>query len=200
MSQPIDDDSCFLRPAPVRATSSSVRTNNEQSGDDHSAHDAKSADSSGLKKRIVSASELVGWQKSVGYQHLISFVKQLNHFATGKQNGVQDYHPLDQARLVRVRGLLQRLSQAVDEVKPFVGDKNQRFGNKAFRLWFERMRSMVADYLKKENADGQEARELGQYLLDSFGNCQRIDYGTGHELNFVIFLMGLYKLRKSDLN
>lgn len=30
--------------------------------------------------------------------------------------------------------------------------------------------------------------ELKPYLLDSFGNATRIDYGTGHETNFIIFL------------
>jgi serine/threonine-protein phosphatase 2A activator len=43
--------------------------------------------------------------------------------------------------------------------------------------------------------------ELIYYILDSFGNCTRIDYGTGHELAFVLFLMALFKigaLEKSD--
>lgn len=41
------------------------------------------------------------------------------------------------------------------------------------------------------NRDGAE---LAVYLRDSFGNKVRIDYGTGHEMCFVIFLMALYKL------
>ncbi|KAJ1945894.1 Serine/threonine-protein phosphatase 2A activator 2, partial [Kickxella alabastrina] len=32
------------------------------------------------------------------------------------------------------------------------------------------------------------------YAQDSFGNRRRIDYGTGHELNFLIFLLCLHKL------
>ena len=36
--------------------------------------------------------------------------------------------------------------------------------------------------------------ELGPYLLDSFGNPIRIDYGTGHELHFCIFLYCLNRL------
>ena len=37
--------------------------------------------------------------------------------------------------------------------------------------------------------------ELTSYLCDSFGNPLRIDYGTGHETNFAIFGLCLFKLR-----
>lgn len=36
--------------------------------------------------------------------------------------------------------------------------------------------------------------ELAGYVMDSFGNRQRIDYGTGHELHFIIFLLCLDKI------
>ena len=36
--------------------------------------------------------------------------------------------------------------------------------------------------------------ELCVYLRDAFGNRTRIDYGTGHEMSFIIFLMGIHKL------
>jgi serine/threonine-protein phosphatase 2A activator len=43
--------------------------------------------------------------------------------------------------------------------------------------------------------------EIIPYILDSFGNPTRIDYGTGHELSFILFLKALFKieaLTKSD--
>ena len=36
--------------------------------------------------------------------------------------------------------------------------------------------------------------ELRVYLEECFGSSQRIDYGTGHEFSFILFLLGLYKL------
>lgn len=59
------------------------------------------------------------------------------------------------------------------------------------------------DYIKSIlPEDKQEAVvEVLPYLIDSFGNPSRIDYGTGHELNFLLFLIALFKinvLTKSD--
>ena len=45
-------------------------------------------------------------------------------------------------------------------------------------------------------------RELSGYLEDSFGNSQRVDYGTGHETTFFVFFYCLYKgglLQREDL-
>jgi serine/threonine-protein phosphatase 2A activator len=36
---------------------------------------------------------------------------------------------------------------------------------------------------------------LFPYLLSSFGDFTRLDYGSGHELSFAIFLMGLTLVR-----
>lgn len=44
--------------------------------------------------------------------------------------------------------------------------------------------------------------EVKVYLLESFGQYERLDYGTGHELNFVVFLLCLFKLgyfKEADL-
>ena len=36
--------------------------------------------------------------------------------------------------------------------------------------------------------------ELAPYLLDAFGSYERIDYGTGHELNFFVFLFCIFRI------
>lgn len=54
----------------------------------------------------------------------------------------------------------------------------------------------MPDVLAKEisSVDQQNISELVTYFVDSFGNPTRIDYGTGHELSFCMFLCGLYKV------
>lgn len=78
-----------------------------------------------------------------------------------------------------------------------------RFGNIAFRTWHEKVRSNAEAYVKELLPEHlQDATvEILPYLLDSFGNSTRIDYGTGHEMSFIFFLMALFKigaLVKSD--
>lgn len=55
---------------------------------------------------------------------------------------------------------------------------------------------MVKFVLKelKDKFGNDNGNELALYLCDSFGNKVRIDYGTGHEMCFIIFLMGIYNL------
>lgn len=71
-----------------------------------------------------------------------------------------------------------------------------RFGHIAFRDWFEKMKDCCKDLIDDiaSGKDDQFKEELLTYITESFGNPIRIDYGTGHELNFLIFTMGLSNL------
>ena len=60
--------------------------------------------------------------------------------------------------------------------------------------------SLVRKIVGDENFE--KCKELSGYLEDSFGNAQRVDYGTGHETTFFVFLCCLYKalvLQRSEL-
>ena len=45
-----------------------------------------------------------------------------------------------------------------------------------------------------ESTFNQAIPEIVTYLIDSFGNSTRIDYGTGHEISFIMFLCCLFKI------
>ena len=99
-----------------------------------------------------------------------------------------------------------------------------RFGNPSFRTWHERLTersdAIITTILHSRDDDdggltpevacqrGRDAasgmltpdgdssvRQVSQYLHDSFGHSIRLDYGTGHESSFLVFLLILSKVK-----
>jgi len=104
----------------------------------------------------------------------------------------------------RIQELLQRIDAFIEEAPPDTGPR--RFGNIAFRKWYEileeRVPNLLKEYLPAEvlrfgGSSTDEVSvldELTPYLLGGFGSAQRLDYGTGHELSFLAFLGCIWKL------
>lgn len=65
-----------------------------------------------------------------------------------------------------------------------------RYGNKAFRAWQARLLKEAPRLCSSLLTDATAGAhvELTAYFCDAFGNSTRIDYGTGHETCFIIFL------------
>jgi len=95
---------------------------------------------------------------------------------------------------------LTKLELWLNDIPPV--EQPMRFGNKAFRTWLDKIIANVdADLLEIGQAGNPEFKhfaravpELKEYLIDSFGSYERIDYGTGHELNFYVFLYCMCKI------
>ncbi len=73
------------------------------------------------------------------------------------------------------------------------------FGKSNYKIWVIKYlkfffnlknKGSLVDFLK----DNEQKEEISAYLTESFGNETRIDYGTGHELAFLMFLMCLFKV------
>lgn len=103
----------------------------------------------------------------------------------------------------QLQRLLSRLEDIIQEVPPDTGPR--RFGNISFRRWYEIVESRASDLLneclpaellQRKSSDGGTTAEteLKAYFLGSWGSGQRLDYGTGHELSFLAFLAGIWKL------
>ena len=116
-------------------------------------------------------------------------------------------HELACQRIRSIIDLLESLSYLADET-PIVEDPNQRFGNKAFRTYIQR----TTDYLSPSGSSSSTADpNLSQTFLqtcpeeikadvlglwiggNAWGHETRLDYGTGHELAFVLVLWVLVK-------
>ena len=68
-----------------------------------------------------------------------------------------------------------------------------RFGNLAYRDWHAKQcRDVAKHYATNHAALSQATREeLAAYYSNSFGDHTRLDYGTGHEVSFVTWLLAL---------
>jgi len=122
-----------------------------------------------------------------------------------------------------LHGSLQEMALWVDDLPPETGNPSGiRFGNPAFRAWHkrlvERSDAIITTILQSRDNDeltpelacqrGRDAasgvtrpkgdssvRQVSPYFHDSFGHPIRLDYGTGHESSFLVFLLILSKVK-----
>jgi serine/threonine-protein phosphatase 2A activator len=159
-------------------------------------------------KRINDGDDVEFWLSSKAYSDIMTFLLQLN-FAMFPKDASSI--PFDSKlvlenlskSVLRLQELLRIFEDIIDEAPPDTGPR--RFGNISFRKWFNILHSRLPELLPKYIPDeclhfpstspnSSPLTELEQYLLGSFGSAQRLGYGTGHELSFLAFLAGIWKL------
>jgi serine/threonine-protein phosphatase 2A activator len=97
-----------------------------------------------------------------------------------------------------VSSILHILDQVGDVVKrsPPEDQGGSRFGNKGFRDFLDlATKEQSSWHTTLGITDSEAISEVSAYFLQSFGNRTRIDYGSGHELNFILWLLCLYQLK-----
>lgn len=143
-------------------------------------------------KRVRSMADMAIWEKSTAYYDIVGFINAISQSIQGKKLSVQLEPSPVADNLV---GIFVKLNKLVDETPPL--DQPQRFGNKAYRDWFAKMQEASTELLSSALPADHHAAivEVRGYFVESFGNATRIDYGTGHELAFIMFLCSLYKIQ-----
>lgn len=160
---------------------------------------------------------------SHAYAQIVSFLFQLNaamfprlHQADSSSSRpaiIETWRSIPDASkpISDLRALIAKLDAIIDEVPPDPGPR--RFGNVSFRTWYARVEERLPELMREHvtldevwysvdsvSGEGDQGAvvgpldELSAYLLGSFGSAQRLDYGTGHELSFLAFLCGIWKL------
>lgn len=166
--------------------------------------DACSLELSFVTKRIYDEKDIATFKsKSEAYKNLIGYVDLLAEKVRGTGNKtLNSKYKLKNSTFVKCECLLNKLEELCDQTElKDKGTTSLRFGYVSFRDWFDVMkqecRRFVAHDLVPSDDAKQYQEEMIAYLVESFGNRMRIDYGTGHELNFLIFTMGLSLLKDS---
>lgn len=142
-------------------------------------------------KAIKSITDMTVWEKSEAYMEFTGFIATLNEAIKGKPLSVDCKVSENVTKFMNV---LEKIDNMIDEFPPI--DQPQRFGNVAFRDWFMKVKLNSTPLLQEALHINLHLAipEIKIYLQESFGNATRIDYGTGHEMCFVMFLCCLYKI------
>eukprot|EP01027_Heterolobosea_sp_BB2_P023835 GEZU01035858.1.p1 GENE.GEZU01035858.1~~GEZU01035858.1.p1 ORF type:complete len:251 (-),score=44.62 GEZU01035858.1:3-755(-) len=149
------------------------------------------------QKRIKSPFDMQKWQESEAYVTFLDFILTLNESIKGKK--LSDPCTISPS-VQRCINALRFLNDLIAEYPPI--KQPTRFGNKAFKQWYDRMvqetprlmKQILAIPPEREQEEAWKIQELTPYFTDSFGNATRIDYGTGHEAAFAAWMCCLAQL------
>lgn len=141
-------------------------------------------------RRVFTQDDLSKWIDSDTYNEVLNFITQLQESVIDKAN--------DDSR-VATSPIITKLIHLIDEIyqiiqhHPVKKDKDiLRFGKVEFRDFYDEVALKSTDLIQP--ICDTALIETSTYLANSWGDRTRIDYGSGHELNFICFLLCLYKL------
>ncbi|KAG8864795.1 Serine/threonine-protein phosphatase 2A activator 1 [Tulasnella sp. 330] len=149
------------------------------------------------KRRIQTDADVEEWKSTQGYLDYGLFIRRLNTAVIGH------YLPYSGGTSEAVKktvDLLEVILGWIEEIPPQT--TSQRYGNLAFRDWGNRLGQRLNGLMETLlPASLHPVIPLVEpYLLLSFGSFTRLDYGTGHELAFGLFMCCLTLLRFYEPN
>ncbi|KAJ2439849.1 Serine/threonine-protein phosphatase 2A activator 2 [Coemansia sp. RSA 2424] len=139
-------------------------------------------------RQILTPDDLARFQESAACSEMLEFLNALNDSVIG----VKTTDAIEDSEIIqKLLRFLDAVQQTNKVIKPI--ETNSRFGNAAFRDFYDKVEQTLPEWLA-EFVPAEHTEETAKYAQESFGNRRRIDYGTGHELNFLSFLLCLDKL------
>lgn len=137
-------------------------------------------------KRISSQPDVTHFQESLVFSKITNFIEALGTSVISKPNS---FPCVISENVQRILDVLIHLDGLVDQIEPY--EQRTRFGNLAYR---EKVIPQFKADITELLGDFEALEELQVYFQNSFGDPTRIDYGSGHELNFLAFLLCLNEI------
>ncbi|KAF2757710.1 Phosphotyrosyl phosphatase activator [Pseudovirgaria hyperparasitica] len=144
-------------------------------------------------RRILSPHDHAVFLASSTYDLITSFIFTLSDSVRDK--------PISSAKDETLDPIIHAVLQVLDEAEALIqkcppeDNEGSRFGNKSFHRYVDEVELAQQEWHAKLGiTDPATVDEISTYLSNSFGNRTRIDYGSGHELNFFTWLLCLNRL------
>ena len=133
---------------------------------------------------------------SPAYKEILDFIYAIQSELKGMKKSQMP--PTTNECLLNFDPLFDKLEEIYNNNPPKKGEA--RFDDPVFKRFHQELTNKFDDIMNTTILSPKDMPkniiiELKTYFLDSFGNQFRLDYGTGHELNFFCMLLILYKSR-----
>lgn len=160
------------------------------------------------KSKIIKPEKIINNQEKLKvftngntYKLLVSSIEYLQKTVEKKKNIFNTKDVEKDSSIGIILDFLDKAEKLTIE-HPALNQEKQRYGNTAFRAWYEAVEKLYeTDLAPRLNLFYEEKNELKlsneilPYMLECFGNSKRIDFGTGHELNFLCIIIILIEVQ-----
>ncbi|KAF7331629.1 F-box domain-containing protein [Mycena kentingensis (nom. inval.)] len=138
-------------------------------------------------KVILTPTQLEYFQTSQTHNDVLTYIGVLNEAVVSVKLSGECSQSDGVTAILTVLDTVENTAQNI----PPVENAASRFGNPAFRTFYDRMALTLHESLP---IPAEAREEVAAYFIESWGNRTRIDYGSGMELNFLCWLMCLERL------